>query len=401
MPDHTMLAPVSLTLFLSACFGILVIYVLYPLYLLVRPAFRREIPRPRSQGVQPKISVIVVTHNGAPLVEEKIQNCLALDYPRDRLEFFFCSDGSTDGTAEMIGRFVSRRLHLVSYSRQRGKASIINDVVKHSRADLLLFSDIDAMLEPGCLRLLVPHFEDAGVGGVSGARVIGGVERGPLLEPQQRYIFADGVIKKLESQTGSTTSNDGKLYVIRRRLFRPIHPEATDDLFTCLNVVEQGKRFIYEPNARAMIPRPSIDLGHEIRRRRRIVCRSLVGIWVMRAMLNPIRLGAFAVGLFINKVLRRAQPFFLVTIFFSSLVLAFDDVVFWPVFAAQAILYLFAALQIPIYSADLHLPRNLERSVGMVAYFCVGNLGTLMGVIDFLRGIRYTTWTPLKTNRGK
>jgi hypothetical protein len=178
---------------------------------------------------------------------------------------------------------------------------------------------------------------------------------------------------------------------VRRALFRPIDAGATDDLFSCLSVVEQGARFVFEPRAVAFIRTPSRSAAHEISRRRRIVARSLHGIAVKRALLNPLRHGGFGVQLLVNKVLRRFLPVLLIGCLLASAALALHDV------RARVLL----ALQLAFYALALGrrwlapLP-GLGKASGLAYYFCVGNLGTLLGLVDFLSGRQTVKWEPRK-----
>jgi len=386
----------SLVLFSIALFALLAIFVLYPLYLYLYSLFKRFPRIPDQPCINPRISLIVVVHNAASSIERKVRNCLALDYPEDRLDIYICSDGSTDQTEDLIIPFVSERIHLLVYPKHRGKALVINEMAVQCAGELLAFSDADAILSPDSLNLMARHFSDDAIGGVSGLKVIREKSDSPLLEPQQKYYLADSIVKKLESRIGSETSNDGTLYIIRRRLFRPISPAATDDLFACLNIVSQGSRFIFEPHARAYMEKPSQTMSHEILRRRRIVCRSLHGIWLMRALLNPIKFKSFAVGLFINKVLRRALPLFLIIFLVSSVVLAFHYPFVWLLVGVQMLFYLLAVVQLVVTRLHAGLPPVINRVSALALYFCLGNVGTFWGVLDFVRGKRYEKWEPAR-----
>ena len=388
----------SLIFFSIASFALFAVFFLYPLFLYLRSPYKSFSGMTGHYGVIPRVSIIVVAHNASLTMERKISNCLELDYPSDHIEMFFCSDGSTDDTKELIKPFVSERIHLRVYPQHRGKAAVINDIAARCGGDLLLFSDVDATLAPDCLKLMIRHFADEDIGGVSGSRVISDTDGSPLIAPQKNYIFADSVIKVLESRQGSTTSNDGKLYMIRRSLFRPISPAATDDLFACLNIVSQGKRFVFEPHAYACIGKPSQSMTHELQRRRRIVCRSLSGIWTMRTVLNPIKFRSFALGLFINKVLRRALPFFLIVLLVSSSLLALQFPLVWLLVGVQLLFYLLALIQLVANRFRIGLLPVIDRASALALYFCLGNAGTFLGVLDFVSGKRHEKWEPLKSH---
>jgi cellulose synthase/poly-beta-1,6-N-acetylglucosamine synthase-like glycosyltransferase len=387
-------------LVLALCGAVLAGFVLY-LPLLWVAARRRPARRPAPDARLPALSVLVAVRNGADYIERKIDNALALDYPPDRLQVVVVSDGSTDGTASILqARERERdrekpRLKCVVCEEHVGKAEALNRGMRECTGEIVTFSDADALLEPAALSALAAHFGDWGVGGVCGQRVIAGEGRG-LRHAQRRYVGFDSAIKALESRTGRITSNDGKLYAIRRDLFRPIPGGVTDDLYVAMAVISQGRDFLFEPAARASVRLPSRNAAHEVARRRRIVARSLRGIREMRRLLDPRRHGTFALGLFANKVLRRLLPVCLILAFASTAALS----PFHPAAAS------FLALQAAFYVAALCHPllqrvagnRGLSRAASVPFYICVGAWGTLLGLADFLRGRIVSRWDPVKAD---
>ncbi|MBI5233081.1 MAG: glycosyltransferase, partial [Deltaproteobacteria bacterium] len=188
------------------CINLLVVWLVY----LVRGE-----KTVKARPIEPLITVVVVVRNAASIIEEKIKNTLSLDYPADRLELIISSDGSTDRTEDIVQPYIGGRVRLVSSPLHEGKNSALNRAVAISAGEILVFTDADALLEKGALRRIVPHFADEDVGGVCGQRVIAEHEM-RLEKAQSDYIRFDSSIKRLESKTGSITSNDGKLYAIRK-----------------------------------------------------------------------------------------------------------------------------------------------------------------------------------------
>lgn len=342
----------------------------------------------------PPVSFVIVTHNAAKLISDKINNSLSIDYPVDRREIIVFSDGSTDETESRVRPFCDKKVYFLSSPYHEGKNSAINKAVDKASGEILVFSDVDAILEPKALLELVKYFGDPDVGGVCGQRVIA-EDRKELKRAQSDYIRVDSTIKKLESSVGSISSNDGKLYAIRRCLFKPIPSSVTDDLYACLSVVKQGYRFLFEPHARAFIAIPSRNPGHEIKRRRRIVSTSLRGIFLMRELLNPLKYGLFSISLIINKIVRRFLPVFLVSLFLSSLALCVHSPLIGLFLLLQLSFYILAFAH---WALLRHLPglRIVKRLSSLAFYFCLGNYGTLLGLIDFLRGKRIIKWEPSK-----
>jgi hypothetical protein len=165
-----------------------------------------------------------------------------------------------------------------------------------------------------------------------------------------------------------------------------------------LSVIKQGYRFLFEPAAKVFIKVPSRSPRHELERRRRIVCRSLKGIALHRDLLNPFAHGMFSLNLLINKINRRFLPVYLLLIFFSSMGLSFSTPLMRIFLFLQVAFYLLAASS-PVLSRHARGLRGVKKLASLTYYFCIGNYGTLLGLIDFLRGKQITKWQPLKTDR--
>ncbi|MBF0327752.1 MAG: glycosyltransferase [Nitrospirae bacterium] len=340
------------------------------------------------------VSIITVVHNGEKLVSEKIINSLSLNFPSPQYEVVIYSDGSTDRTEEAVKPFLDEHVRFYSSAGHEGKINGMNNAVEKCTGDVLVFSDADALLEKDSVAKLVRHFADPGIGGVCGQREIS-AEKHKLKKAQGSYIKFDSMIKLLESRSGSISSNDGKIYAVRRSLYRPIPDGVTDDLYACLSVIAQGYRFVFEPEAVAYVRVPSRSAPHEVVRRRRIVGTSLRGIWMMRELFNPFRHGIFSLSLFINKILRRLLPFSLIMLFFSTLILSFYGFAMKIFVVLQAAFYLTACIYL-LFMNKLSGRGAVSKAASMIFYFCLGNYGTLRGVLDFISGRVVTKWKPLK-----
>jgi len=393
-----MMLTVAYTVFFTSLLGIATVFVIYPASLFIRSALGkgatgRSVPAGEaSPGMA--ITCVVIARNAEQLIEKKIRNCLSLDYPEHLTRFVFYSDASTDRTAEIMRTYASDPRVLVEVDdTHKGKLEALNWAVAHCSGDLVLFTDADAMLESSALRKLARHFLDPAVGGVCGKRVIG-ENLESMQASQASFIRFSTSIQQMESAISSVTANDGKIYLIRESLFVPIVDSVTDDMYVCLSIISQGYRFLYEPDARALIQVPSRSFRHEVIRRRRIVAPNLRCIFMHRHLLNPLQHGSYAVGLFINKVLRRFLPFMLLLLYISNALLLGH----WPMaifFTLQSAFYLTAVLYLLPGKKRL-LPRAIDRIMSTVAYFCVGNYGVGLGVIDFLRDKRISRWDPVK-----
>ncbi len=391
-----LLNAINIFVFCLSLFGILLVVLFYPLAVSIFSGSRSlERDEQTTTETPTSVSMVVAVRNGESCVGEKIRNSLNLDYPSDRFDIVLFSDGSTDNTERVIKSYRSPQVKLYSSSAHQGKAHALNQGILKCQGDIVVFSDADALLSKDALKKLVRHYRDPTVGGVCGQRVI--LEDGAELKKAQGdYIKFDSAIKSIESRGGSITSNDGKLYSIRRELFQPIETAVTDDLYVSLTVIKKGYRFLFDPEAYAYVRLPSRNPSHEVERRRRIVSRSLRGIYLMKGLLNPFRHGVFALGLLINKVLRRLIPLCLILLFTSTLFLSF----FFPLMRALLIIqgvFYFSAFTYPVL-CKITQSERFRHAASVPFYFCIGNYGTLLGLADFVLGRRISKWEPRKTD---
>ncbi|MGH7432464.1 MAG: glycosyltransferase, partial [Candidatus Methylomirabilales bacterium] len=127
---------------------------------------------PRSLGGKPMVSVVIVAHNEAMRIAGRLENLLALDYPRDRFEVLLASDGSTDGTPERARAYVQAGVRVISFETRRGKSAVLNDLVGKARGEIVVLADARQRFETGALRALIGPFANPQVGAVSGELIL-------------------------------------------------------------------------------------------------------------------------------------------------------------------------------------------------------------------------------------
>ena len=266
------------------------------------------------------MSVIIAARNEAADIGRRLENLVALDYPRDRLEVVIASDGSEDGTAAIVAGWSDRGVRLLDLPRV-GKADALNAAVAASSGEILVFSDANSMFAPDAVRALVRRFADPEVGGVAGDQRYETAATGDgLAEGERGYWDLDRLLKIAESRAGNVVSATGAIYAIRRTLFRPVATGVTDDFYTSVAVVAQGRRLVFARDAVAFEP-PAKSGGDEFGRKVRIMTRGLRGTILMRELLDPRRHGFYAIQLAWHKIFRRLMVVPLLGLFASSLLL--------------------------------------------------------------------------------
>jgi cellulose synthase/poly-beta-1,6-N-acetylglucosamine synthase-like glycosyltransferase len=362
----------------------LFVYAGYPLLLV---ALSRLRPRPvKAAPVTPRVAIVIPVHNEQGVIAEKLENCLALDYPAERLQVLVVADGCTDGTEGLVRAHPDPRVSLVAVPRG-GKVAALNAGAARAEGDVLVFTDADAMLERAALRHLVAPFADASVGGVCGHKRQRGKDGGATSGGDGLYWRYEQWQKRLESAFGSVYAADGSLYAVRRALYAPIADAAqADDIAISARVVLQGGRLVFEPEAVAWEAAPRAA-AREFARKVRVTNHSLRALLGLGAGLWSH--GLYSLELLSHKLLRHLAPFFMLGLLLASLLLAGRPFYLWML-ALQACVYALALAGWTLRRTRLGRARLLT----VPWYFCFVNAAALVGVLSVLRGTRLGAWTP-------
>lgn len=368
-------------LFWAASLTIGYTYLGYPIVLLLRAWLWPKRRRPGEAC--PSVSFLVAAYNEEDHITAKIDNTLALDYPRDRLEIVVVSDGSTDRTNELVARYAERDVRLLALPRS-GKAEALNQAVAHVRGDVLVFSDANSIYDRQTVRRLVAAFVDPEIGGVAGnQRYL----RGNSGSGERWYWNADRWLKQMESSAGNTIAATGAIYAIRRSLFRPISAGVNDDFVTSTGVIQQGYRLIFAPDAVAWEP-VSPSIRAEFQRKVRLMSRALRSELTMRGLLNPFRYGFYAVQLASHKTLRRLLFIPLGVIALVSPLLWRHGSVYRLATVAQAVGYGAGILDLAAGSRSW----ARHRLLALPGYFILGNSAAAVAAWNLVRGRRIDRW---------
>ncbi len=362
------------------------VYAGYPMMLWVLAQVRER--KTNASAITPSLSVIIAVHNEQPVISDKLNNTLALDYPPERLEILVASDGSTDGTNEIVMGMEPRGVRLLRLVRC-GKMRALEEAVKRAGGEILVFTDANTMIEPQAVRAMAAQFSDPNVGGVCGRKRIGSGAAGRISVSGEGFYWKyDQFVKELESRIGSTIAADGALYAIRRELFQTSNEVAqADDIAISTRIAMQGRRLVFEAAAVVWEDPPS-SLLHEFRRKRRIANHVLRALLDLRGALNPLRTGLLAVQLWTHKLLRYFVPFPLAAALIANSRLSMDSKFYFLLLAIQCLFYTLALAGWVLQN----------RMVGRIAllhapfYFCMAHLAALLGALSAIRGERIVAW---------
>lgn len=350
----------------------------------VRYLWRKTDRRLAEAQELPQIDVLISAFNEQECIARRIDNLLHVDYPSDRLRVLVGSDGSTDATGEILRSCSDARIRAYVHAINRGKASVLNDLVEQSSAPVLVFSDANTFFDRQALRHLVRHFQDPRVGAVVGELRLhsrGGDNQDGL------YWRVEQVLKALEARIGALLGANGAIYAIRRELWQPLRTDTIcDDFCAGMNIAAAGRAVVYDPEAWAEEESPP-DIDDEYRRRVRI------GIGNFQALFRHpeyfTRTGpAAAFAYFSHKVLRWLGPHLLLIGLVASLLSAIDSVA-WRVWSMlQLLAYGFAAAAYLWGRAG----RPLHPWAKIPAFLFALNLAFLVASVRYLRGNYSGSW---------
>ena len=353
-------------------------YMGYPAWLWI---CRCLSPKPVLRGTdQPTVSIVMVVRNEEKILQRKLRNLAALDYPVGRIEIIVASDGSSDYTEKILAQAAKQENFRILLSPDcKGKAWRLNEAIAIAGGEICLFVDARQMIEPAALRLLVESFADPTVGCVSGELMLGDPAGGEAEERMGIYWRIEKKIRELESASGSVVGATGALYAVRKSLVTALPADTIlDDVLLPLGVARQGYRVLFEGRARAW---DDPDLGAEREFRRKV--RTLTGNyqlvqiapWVLSAE-NPVRFRFIS-----HKLLRLAVPFALAAMLIASVSVASS--VYRAAFALQLAFY-----ALSLFAVFKRRCGPLTRVANAALALIVLNSAAVVAFANFVTGRR-------------
>jgi cellulose synthase/poly-beta-1,6-N-acetylglucosamine synthase-like glycosyltransferase len=333
-------------------------------YPLAAAALARIRSRPIRKGdYEPTVTLIVAAHNEEDVIERRLENLRALDYPPEKLEIVVASDASTDRTDELVevNAAGDSRIRLLRCPRE-GKVAAQNRTVRTTSSEILAFSDANAGWRPDALRRLVRSFADPDVAYVCGGSVY---EQPDGTNREGAYWKFEAWLRRNESALGSITGGIGAIYAVRRSDYVEVDPRFGHDLALPYLMVQHGRRAVFDPEAIAW-EKPSRDIEDEYRRKVRMFehCWLIVLRGKMLRRLGP----TYLLEILSHRHLRYASGLLYLVLLGSSIALIRAGVVYDAVLAAQLLVLAAAAL-----------------GVGLARYYVLITWATVVSLVNYLR----------------
>lgn len=368
--------------------SLIFIFYAYAGYCLVLLAISCIRSRPVLAGdIQPTVSFVITAYNEEARIEEKIENALQQQYPRERLEIVVASDCSSDRTDEIVRSYASSAVRLIRAPERRGKEAAQKVAVSQTSGEVLVFSDVATTLPPQGIANIVKSFHDPTVGCVSSVDQF--VDEEGNLSGEGAYVKYEMLLRRLETKVNTLVGLSGSFFAARRTVCTPWADDLQSDFNTLLNSMKAGLRGVSDSQSVGYY-RNLTDEKKEYQRKVRTVLRGIAVLMRSLPMLNPFRYGMFAWQLFSHKLCRWLVPFAMIGALVSNLVLATQSAWYRVLLVGQGIFYVLAAA----YAGCHWMPKsNLFR---LPSFFVLVNLSILDAWMRYVRGDRVFRWEPSK-----
>lgn len=370
-------------LFICSIFFVAYAYLGYPISLFLFGLVHKKTVKKLEYF--PVISLIITVHNEEIRIREKLNNTFLISYPKDKFEILVVSDGSTDDTNKIILEYQESGVTLIPVSERKGKENAQKYAVERAKGDILIFSDVATLLEPGSLKQIVSNFADPSVGCVSGEDRV--IHHGGNLSGEGLYVQYEMMLRRLETKVHSLVGLSGSFFAARKEVCRDFSGELQSDFRTVMNSMRMGLRAISDPEALGYYKDISSST-REFDRKVRTVLRGLTVFFRNLEFLNIARYGFYSYQYFCHKLLRWLVPVFLIAIFISNIFIMDLNRVYLLLFVLQLVFYGYGIFR------NIKISKSLSLIGKIPVYFITVNTSILLAWWKYLKGERIVMWKP-------
>lgn len=344
-------------------------------------------------GDTPTVTVVVAAYNEAYCIEEKIINTLALNYPKDKINFIFITDGSTDDTPKIVAKY-SSILGMHEPGRS-GKIAAVHRAMSKVQTEIVVFTDANTMLNADAILLMSRHYQDEKVGAIAGEKRVQITETSDATAGEGFYWKYESKLKKWDSELYSVVGAAGELFSIRTALYEPVAPDTIlDDFMISMNIALKGYKIIYEPEAYAS-ELASANTGEELKRKIRIAAGGVQSTIRLKSLLLPFKQPILSFEFISHRILRWVvTPYMMIIAFIINIWLVSES-------GLMNIYGLMLLGQLFFYAAALMgwimEQRQLKIKIFFIPYyFCLMNYAVIAGFVRYFFTKQSVLWEKAK-----
>lgn len=341
----------------------------------------------------PTVTLLIAAYNEEDIIIEKINNTLQLNYPKDKIQVIFITDGSTDSTAEKVRNF--KEVVLLHEDTRAGKMAAIKRAIPFINGEVTVFTDANTFLNERAVLELVKHYQNPKVGAVAGEKRILVEEKADASSAGEGFYWKyESQLKKWDYELYSNVGAAGELFSIRTALYQPIESDTIiDDHMIAMRIAEKGYIIAYEPAAYAM-ETASANTKEELKRKIRIAAGGIQSIFRLKKAANPFFYPVLTFQYISHRVLRwTITPFLLILVFILNAVIIANhaSLLYQLIFLGQIVFYLLSII------GWIFETKNIKIKIFFIPYyFCVMNYAVLAGIVRYFRKEQSAAWEKSK-----
>lgn len=344
----------------------------------------------------PEVTLFVAAYNEKDFIIEKIRNSHELDYPANKLKFVWITDGSNDGTPDLLRKYDD--VIVLHEDARNGKIGAINRGIKFITSPIVVFCDANTMIGPQSIKEIVRLFKDPKVGCVSGEkRIFNKTKDNAASAGESIYWRYESKLKQWDAELYSVVGAAGELFAIRTALFEEVERDTLlDDFIISLRIAMKGYTIQYNPEAFA-IESSSANVKEEMKRKVRIAAGGIQSIIRLKGLLNFFKYGILSFQYISHRVLRWSiAPLSLPIIYILNFILAYSEGksgfgLFSYIFILQNIFYLCALIGWYLENHKLRI-----KILFVPYYFFIMNLSVFLGFKRYYSKQQSVNWERAK-----
>jgi cellulose synthase/poly-beta-1,6-N-acetylglucosamine synthase-like glycosyltransferase len=362
-------------------------FIGYPLVIFLLGQLKKKPQLPESK---PSVTIMIAAYNEEKSIAQRIENIASIDYDLSKVELIIGSDQSSDSTNQILLEQQKKYhwLKIFLSDKRRGKAGILNELIKQAENEILVFTDANTQFHKNALKNLTHDFVDPSVGGVCGKLILLSdkkvIDEGVEESSYWRY---ETLIKTSEGKLGIAFAANGGIFAIRKSLFSliPLDRAVTDDLYISLSVVEKGYKFTYSENAIAY-ENTGKDIKSEFDRKVRFSATNFQTlVRFHKLLLNKNILLGYA--FFSHKITRWILPFLLILLLILNSFVYSNRAIYEILFLSQILFYCFALLGFVFSTLKIRI-----KMFSLPNFFVVSNIAVLKGFVRFINKKHSVIW---------
>lgn len=353
--------------------------VIYPIILAILP--KNKIKQ-RNETIN-SLSIIIAAYNEEEHIVDCIESILQSDMAGLDIEILVGSDGSDDRTVEFVKALNNEFVKVFDFPRQ-GKNQTLNQLVKESNNENLLFIDADFRLKENSIKDLLDNFGKLDVGIIICPIEMRTKSGEGSKEGESIYQKYESYIRRNESEIASCVNSLGS-YIIKKDIFDSIPSDKyCDDLHSILTSIKKNKRVYFDENNKIYEVRKS-NFFEDYSRRKRLVGGGLSTIFAFKDLLTFSN-GWSAFFLWSHKILRWFSSVFLLLAYITSL---FMLDTYFGLITAYTISVLLIISAIGFLLEKARMPNPLKIPL----FFVSMNIGFIKGILHYLYGDQNAKWS--------